>query len=176
MDPAWKGAIWRQIGAAIDELEGAVKACPDNSWRAPLWDNVDRPHFFLPEFWYVVYHTLFWLDLYLTGAEEGFAPPPPFMLVEQNDEGPLPERPYSKDELQSYLRDCRARCRATIEGLTEEGAQRRCRFSWGEVSFGELLLYNMRHVQEHAAQLNLMLGQHGGATTDWVASARREVG
>src|SRR5690242_15065334 len=29
------------------------------------------------------------------------------------------------------------------------------------VSFLELQLYNMRHVQEHAAQLNLFLGQHG---------------
>jgi hypothetical protein len=34
-----------------------------------------------------------------------------------------------------------------------------CRFSWGELPFGELLLYTMRHVQEHAAQLHLFLGQ-----------------
>lgn len=80
------------------------------------------------------------------------------------------------DELQGYLRRGREWCRLTIEALTEETAQRRCRSGWGEVSFGELLLYNMRHVQEHAAQLNLMLGQHGGAATDWVASARREAG
>ena len=32
------------------------------------------------EFWYVVYHALFWLDLYLSGAVEGFAPPAPFTL------------------------------------------------------------------------------------------------
>ena len=26
------------------------------------------------EFWYVIYHALFWLDLYLEGSAEGFAP------------------------------------------------------------------------------------------------------
>ena len=29
----------------------------------------------------------------------------------------------------------------------------------------------MRHVQEHAAQLNLMLGQNGVSAPDWVARA-----
>lgn len=50
-------------------------------------------------------------------------------------------------------------------------AQRRCRFGWGEVSFAELLLYNMRHVQGHAAQLNLLLGQKMGSAPDWVTQA-----
>jgi hypothetical protein len=58
------------------------------------------------------------------------------------------------------------------EGLTDEPARRRCRFSWGEVSFAELLLDNMRHIQEHAAQLNLVLGQQSGWSPGWVASAR----
>jgi hypothetical protein len=41
-------------------------------------------------FWYLGYHTLFWLDLYLTGAEEGFAPPAPFDLVEMEAGEALP--------------------------------------------------------------------------------------
>lgn len=36
----------------------------------------------------------------------------------------------------------------------------------------ELQLYNMRHVQEHASQLQLLLGQHGVPGLDWVAKAR----
>lgn len=31
---------------------------------------------------------------------------------------------------------------------------------------------SMRHVQEHASQLNLFLGQNGVSGPDWVASAR----
>jgi hypothetical protein len=164
----WRTIIWQQFGAAIDDLDNGLCACPDELWRDRLWEDPAKQNFFLPEFWYIVYHTLFWLDLYLTGAEEGFAPPPPFTLIEQDDDGPLPERPYTKDELRTYLKACRQRCQATIEGLTEEAAQRRCQFPWGEVSFAELLLYNMRHVQGHAAQLNLRLGQKTGSAPDWV--------
>src|SRR5258706_16148675 len=134
MDTALKPSIWQQLGASIDYLADTVNACPDQLWLSSLWNHQDeQPEF--SQFWYRVYHTLFWLDLYLTGAEEGFVPPAPFTLIEQNEDGPLPERPYSKDELLAYLNECRKKCRATIETLTEETARRRCRFGWGEASF-----------------------------------------
>jgi hypothetical protein len=60
-----------------------------------------------------------------------------------------------------YLDDCRQKCRETIATLSVEQSYRVCRFPWGEVPFGELLLYTMRHVQEHAARLLMFLGQHG---------------
>ncbi len=165
-----RSIIWQQFGAAIDDLDNALRACPDELWRDRLYDTGSkRPEF--SEFWYLVYHALFWLDLYLTGAEEGFVPPSPFTLIEQDEDGPLPERPYTKDELESYLADCRKKCQATIEALTDEAAQRRCRFGWGEVSFAELLLYTMRHIQGHASQLNLRLGQKTGAAPVWVLEA-----
>jgi hypothetical protein len=170
MQITWRTAIWQQFGAAIDMLDNALRACPEESWRDGLWDHPsERPEY--SQFWYLVYHTLFWLDLYLSGAVEGFAPPAPFTLSELDPDG-VPERPYSKDELQAYLEYSRKKCQATIEALTDETAQQPCRFRWGELSFVELLLYNMRHVQEHAAQLNLMLGQKVGAAPAWVGKAR----
>jgi hypothetical protein len=166
----WKTIIWQQFGAAIDTLDDALRACPDDLWRARLWDNPsERPEY--SQFWYRVYHALFWLDLYLTGAEEDFAPPAPFTLIEM-EEDDLPDRPYTQDELQAYLYYGRRKCQATIEALTDEMALRHCRFAWGEVSFVELQLYNMRHVQEIAAQLSLMLGQQGVSVPDSVAAAR----
>jgi len=171
MNIPWRTIIWQQFGASIDMLDDALRACPDELWRDRLWEDTSRwPGF--SQFWYLVYHALFWLDLYLTGAEEGFAPPPPFTLIEQDDEGPMPERPYTKDELQVYLAYCRQKCQSTIEALTDEAALRRCRFGWGEVSFAELLLYNMRHVQEHASQLSLMLGQKVGSAPYWETKAK----
>lgn len=170
MNSFWKTIIWQQFGAAIDTLDDALRACPDDLWHARLWDNPsERPEY--SQVWYCVYHTLFWLDLYLTGAEEGFAPPDPFTLIEKEEDG-LPDRPYTRDELQAYLAYGRRKCQATLEALTDETAQRRCRFGWGEVSFVELQLYSMRHVQEHAAQLNLLLGQRGVSGPNWVATAR----
>lgn len=171
MDIPWKTIIWQQFGAAIDTLDDVLRACPDDLWRARLWDNpAERPEY--SQVWYRVYHTLFWLDLYLTGAEEGFAPPAPFTLIEM-EEDDLPERSYTKAELQSYLAYGRRKCQATLEALTDETAQRHCRFAWGDVSFVELQLYSMRHVQEHAAQLSLLLGQQGVSAPDWVATARQ---
>ncbi len=84
----------------------------------------------------------------------------------------LPDRVYTKDELQNYLQYCRKKCQVIIEALTDETAQQRCRFAWGDVSFAELLLDNMRHVQEIAAQLSLLVGQKGVAVLDSVPTAR----
>ena len=163
MDSTWKSGLWRQFGAALDMLENALVACPDE-----LWSDRSRR----PEFWYVVYHTLFWMDLYLSDAIEGFAPPAPFTLDELDPAGLLPERVYTKDELLSYLAHGRRKCRAKIEGLTDEQARQRCVFGWGEASVAELLLYNMRHVQHGAAQLNLILRQTVDSAPRWVAQTQ----
>ena len=161
--------LWRQFGAAIDMLAGALRDCPDELWERPLWaDQPDQwvaPGF--SAFWYLGYHALFWLDLYLTGAEEGFAPPPPFELVEMQPNETLP-RVYTRDELLGYLEYCRHRCHDTIGAMSAEQAQRVCSFGWGELPFAELQLYNLRHVQEHAAQLSLFLGQ-AGKPARWVS-------
>ncbi|HSB67105.1 MAG TPA: DinB family protein, partial [Anaerolineales bacterium] len=121
--------------------------------------------------WYIAYHTLFWLDLYLTGSVENFSPPQPFTLDELDPRGILPERVYTLDELSVYLAHCRQKCQATIDQMTDEGAQRLCYFLWVKdgIKFIELLLDNMRHVQEHAAQLNMFLGQQAGIDARWIA-------
>jgi hypothetical protein len=171
MDTTLKTSLWQQFGAAIDMLDNAVRACPDPLWEGRLWNNPSE----LPEyaqFWYLVYHTLFWLDLYLSGSVDGFAPPPPFNLDELDPAGLVPAQPYSRAVLLSYLSHGRQKCQATIEGLTAESAGRLCKFSWGEISFVALLLYNMRHVQEHAAQLGLFLGQNGISMPGWITKAK----
>ena len=176
MDSLWKNALWQQFGATIDMLENALLTCPDTLWQGCLWnDSSDQP--LQPEFWYVTYHVLFWLDLYLTGSHEGFAPPAPFSL-ELESEGKLPEQPYSREELHAYLLRLRKKCQMTIMELTDEKASQRVAFPWMtnvSFSFLELQLYNMRHVQEHAAQLNLFLGQNAvDGVSDWVPQANIE--
>jgi hypothetical protein len=170
MDTSWRAIIWLQFGAAIDMLDNALVACPDELWQARLWDDQPLPR--SAEFWYIAYHSLFWLDLYLSGAVEGFAPPAPFTLDELDPAGLLPERTYTKDQLRTYLAHCRKKCHATLTALTDEQAWRRCRFGWGEMSFAELQLYNMRHAQEHAAQLSLILGQNIDSAPGWVGQAK----
>ena len=36
MDMTWNASIWHQFGAAIDMLDNALRACPDELWQAPL--------------------------------------------------------------------------------------------------------------------------------------------
>jgi uncharacterized damage-inducible protein DinB len=110
----------------------------------------------------------------LSNGAEDFAPPVPFTLDELDPAGLLPERPYTKAELQAYLQYCRHKCQATIEGMTDEQAQQSYKFRWGDMPFIELMFYNLRHVQEHAAQLNLMLGQKAKIRAGWCARAREQ--
>ncbi|HEX8996996.1 MAG TPA: DinB family protein [Ktedonobacterales bacterium] len=181
MDNFWRTMLWKQFGAAIDMLDNALMACPDTLWHEPVWKDESAPSGRV-EFWYVAYHALFWLDLYLFGSEEGFAPPEPYALVEQDDaNGPLPSQSYSKEEVRGYLAYTRQKCHDTIEALTDEQARQPVSFGWVRddevVSYYELQLYNMRHIQEHAAQLSLLLGQRGvpGDQIDWVARAQEDV-
>ncbi len=178
MDNLWRTIIWKQFGAAIDMLDEVLTACPDALWREPVWRDPSVPSS-RTEFWYVAYHTLFWLDLYLFGSEEGFAPPAPFELTEQeNAAGPLPEGVYTKDDLRVYLANVRQTCRTTIETMTDDRASQPVGFGWMEegevVTYAELQLYSLRHVQGHAAELSLILGHHDVRANqlDWVARAK----
>jgi hypothetical protein len=184
METTFRTALWRQFGAAIDMLENALVACPASLWQERLW-NVSLPPEFPPqfaEFWYITFHALVWLDLYLSGLpEEEFAPPAPFAQGVLDSVETLPEQPYSKEELCVYLVSTRQKCHTQLLELTDEQARRLVEYPWSEgqpISYLELQLYNLRHVQEHAAQLSLFLGQHAipDEALDWVLLAKADEG
>jgi uncharacterized damage-inducible protein DinB len=167
MTDFWRSAIRQQFHAAIDMLANAIEACPDAVW---FGDGRGA-------FWYLSFHVLFFLDLYLSSeGESEFHPPPPFGLTELEDEdGVLPERVYRKDELLSYLEHCRKRLDAVMAEMTEAWVADPCPFPYRAMSNGELLLYNMRHVQHHAAQLNMLLRQRTNSAPRWVSKGGRNV-
>ncbi len=167
MITGWQTIIWQQFGAAIDMLENGIRACPENIWS-------DRTR--KPEYWYIVYHTVFFLDFYLSESEDKFAPPAGYSLSELDPSGVLPDRVYTKDELLAYLEHGRYKCRAAIAALTEERAHKPCGFRRGELTEAELLLYTMRHVQHHAAQLNLILRQTIDSAPNWVGTTKMKLG
>ena len=91
----------------------------------------------------------------------------------------LPERPYAKEELRAYIMSMRQKCHTQLLELTDEQAYRPVEYPWSEgqpISYLELHLYNLRHVQEHAAQLSMFLGQHGIDVSDWVTIAKADEG
>ncbi|MBK7438681.1 MAG: hypothetical protein IPI77_18475 [Saprospiraceae bacterium] len=62
----------------------------------------------------------------------------------------------------NYLQFCRNKCHHFISSMTDEIANSNWTNESKTMSYNviEILLYNMRHVQHHSAQLNLLL-RHG---------------
>jgi hypothetical protein len=175
METTLRTALWQQFGAAIDMLENTLLACPDTLLQEHLWS--EGPEY--GTFWDITYHTLSWLDLYLTGCSvEEFTPLAPFKKMSDDA---LAKHPYTRDELHTYLKHLRKKCQLTINELSDEKARQPFYFPWDRenpISYLELQLYTLRHVQEHAAQLSLFLGQHAipDEALDWVGRAKDEAG
>ncbi|HMS35410.1 MAG TPA: DinB family protein [Ignavibacteria bacterium] len=163
MEDSLKTVLWKQFGAAIDMFENAVAACPD-----ALWNDKSQ-------FWYNAYHCIFYLDYYLSEEPDTFRPPAPFTLSEFNPDGEMPERIYTKEELITYIKFCREKCRKLISSITEVDPEKRFINQYRNYSQLEILLYNMRHVQHHAAQLNLLIRQSGIVPPDWVSRTKIEL-
>jgi len=162
-----KDSLWSQFGASINMLENAITLWPDEEWTGGK------------RFFYTAYHCLIFLDYYLTNPPESFEPLLPFTITEKADQPTdslddvIPNSIYSKQELLGYLQGCRQKCRAIIANLTEARLQERWVEEDGGMNYSmlEILLYNMRHVQHHAAQLNLYLRQTIDQAPGWVARA-----
>jgi hypothetical protein len=64
--------------------------------------------------------------------------------------------------------------------LTDEMARQSFSYPWTKgqaVSFLEVQIYILRHSQEHAAQLNIFLGQHGvEGAPDWISRVSTDAG
>ena len=151
--------LWQQFGATIDMLENAITACPNELWNKE------------PTFCQLSHHTLFFLHYYLcdeTPDEEQYTPPPPFTKSEFEDVPTFSW--YTQKELLTYAGLGRQRLHQQLSKNTaEELLTKRFVNAYKDFTLFELLLYNMRHVQHHTAQLNLLLRQKKMVPPDWVS-------
>ncbi len=155
----YKEILSQQVCASVDTLKNAIEHCPED-----LWDNGNN-------FWYLAYHTLFFLDYYTEEEPTKYHPPAPFTMSEMNPEGEMPDRTYTKAELLNFLAQIRNKIRGKILSLTETSAFQPVITYNKEYPVLEILLFNMRHVQHHSAQLNLLIRQHGAEAPGWVSRA-----
>ena len=162
-----KESLWTQFGASIDMLKNAIELWPEEYWYTEK------------RFFYVAYHVLVFLDYYLTISPTRFSSQLPFTIVDQEQipedavDDLMPNRVYSKKEILDYLQFCREKCRKVISELGEVNISDRWIEESGDMNYSipEILLYNMRHVQHHTAQLNLMLRNRIDNAPEWVARA-----
>lgn len=162
MEKSLRETLWKQFGATIDMLENAISLCPES-----IWSSDER-------FWYAAYHTIFYLDYYLDTEPSQFEPPSPFTLSEFDPTGKMPDRVYTKSELLDYLEFARRKCFDLINDLTEENTQKRFENEYRNYNRFEIILYNMRHVQHHVAQLNLLLRQNIDDAPKWVSQTKKD--
>lgn len=154
-------AIWTQFGASLDMLENAINMCPGEHWETEF------------DFCYLSFHCIFWTDYYLSTEPHKFEPPKPFTFSEFDPTGKKPERTYTKPEILGYLEHCRLKANRLISELTPNRMNDRWTNEHKNYSLLEILLYNMRHIQHHSAQLNLFLRQTIDNAPNWVSQAKK---
>ncbi len=162
-----KAIVTAQFEAALCMLRNCIQACPPEHWESKVANGTFR---------WVAYHTLFWLDLYLSPGDED-----DFELRDLHrrggDERVEAAAGLSREETLEYVEICRRKLLETLAAETAESLQARCGISMRKFSRGELHLYNFRHVQHHAGQLSALLRRVdpslGQRDLPWIGSGWR---
>ena len=166
--------LWNQFGASIDMLRDIIALWPDQYWN--LQSKV----------YYLSYHILLFLDYYLTIPPTNFKATLPLKMISPDNipayavDDLLPAKLYTKKELLDGLQTCRQKCKQLIFGLTEDNLEQTwidqrddiAGSSTLKYSVLEILLYNLKHIQHHVGQLNLLLREETGQAADWVSDAK----
>ena len=167
--------LWKNFGASIDMFRDAVQLCPDTLWQSE------------GKFYYLTYHTLIFLDYYLSVPVISFKPLLPYAICAETElpdqavDDVLPCKSYSREEVLLFLRQIRNKCHDLIMDSSEEKLNSRwidpaeidlhglCPSVVENYTLLEILFYNFRHVQHHVAQMNFILRKEIDRTPDWIS-------
>ena len=163
-----KQILTGQYEASLAMLNACIEACPDEHWDGKIANGTFR---------WVAYHTLFFLDLYLSPSNEAFE------LRELHERGGDERQPIacpglSKTDMLAYVQICRQKIADALSAESLETLQGPSGFSWYKITRGELHLCNIRHVQHHTGQLSAFLRRIDAACQDecalpWVKTGWR---
>jgi hypothetical protein len=154
-------SLWSQFGAVLEMFEESIQTCPKE-----VWDTN-------PIFSFQAYHTLFFLDYYLTTQPVGFVSPDRFSYSEFDEDPRIVI--FSQESLLDYLAAYKEKARNLINSLDEQLASQRWinESKTMDYSIFEILLYNLRHVQHHVGQFNLLLRQQINDAPEWIEKSSR---
>jgi hypothetical protein len=160
-----KQILAAQFEASLAMLKQCIAACPPERWEDKIANGTFR---------WVSYHTLFFVDLYLTPSEHSFE------MRELNHRGGDEREPYpavglEKEDALAYVDICRQKALDMIAAETGDSLKGPSGFSWYKITRGEMHLVNIRHIQHHAAQLSAFLRRVDPVCAErralpWVAS------
>jgi hypothetical protein len=159
-----KTILTGQFEAALCMLNACVAKCPPEHWEGRIANDTFRQ---------LAYHTLLFVDLYLSPNEEAFKLRDVHHRGGDERSNSGPSTGLTKDETFAYLAICRQKALATIASEAPASFQNESGFSRLPFSRGELHLYNIRHVQHHTGQLSAYLrrivedGERWWVKTGW---------
>lgn len=177
MDQIFRESLWKNFAAVIDLLKNIIVICPDETWQKEK------------KIFYMAYHTVIFLNYYLCCPVKNFNPGLPYTIVDSEHLPPeaiddvVPDQFYSKKESLTYISSIRKKCKKIFLQSPEEQFASRwinddeidihglCPPLVIKYNLFEILLYNLRHVQHHVAQLNLLLRQNANVATNWIAQS-----
>lgn len=159
----FKEILSSQFEASLAMLSECIEICPAEAWEEKVGNNA---------FWFVAYHTLCYVDLYLSPSNDAFQRRE--FHNREGDNAFLPPEgvTFSRQQTSDYLAACRRKAAEMFAAETVESLQRESGFPWVPFTRGELHLYNLRHVQHHTGQLTAFLRKRG-LQPAWVGSGRR---
>jgi hypothetical protein len=150
-----------QFEAALCMMNECVRMCPPEHWEGKVANDTFRQ---------ITYHTLFYVDYYLSQNEEAFTLRD-FNLRGGDERSPVLSPGLGKEDTLAYAAICREKAGTALARETSESLEGPSGFSWRPMTRGELYIYTLRHVQHHAGGLSVYLRRTAGALPDMKALA-----
>ncbi len=163
----FKKLLIGQYDAAFSTLDAVIQQVPDTVWQGPVAKNT---------FDQSIFHTLFYADVYLSNDENVVAEQEFHQQHREVFDGyeeftfDPPTKHYDLEFIKRYLKFCVAKSRQVVQDETDESLNHEAGHSWQTISRGELHVYNLRHIQHHAAQLILRLRLDTDIDIGWYKS------
>jgi len=163
-----KELLAHQFEASLCTLNFAITRCPEANWC----QNIAKW-----KFCQAAFHTVFFADVYLHPSDDVESIKGQPFHLEHKDifrdyeemEPRLQVLLYEKPFVLSYLQFARRKAQETISRESAEILAGPSGFAWRKCSRAELHVYNIRHIQHHAAQLALRLRLDTEVDVPWVS-------
>jgi hypothetical protein len=165
-----KLVIQSQYHATLEMLRQAILKCPEGIWN----DRADQN-----PFWHVAYHALFYTHLYVQPTEKDFTAwdqhrtdyqffgPVPWIPNHK----PVFDPPYTREEILAYFELVQGQIDVRVAaGNLEDGSG----FEWLPMNKLECHIYNIRHTQQHTAELYERLGSRAHIDLPWVGQVEKD--
>lgn len=161
-----KKSYSRQIGAAFKMLEVVIDNANENTWTARL-NNMP--------FWQICYHVLWFTDFYFHANQATFQPQsfdmegihnywikPDSQMIENQ------KHPISKSDMRAYCKYARQKANQFIKSINVTYFTTPSPFEWHGFPKIDLVDYNLRHLQHHVGQLDIVLRREQDIGNPWI--------